>query len=199
MLKLKNIRLIRFEPEYHTAKLYEWYYSGDYPEFFRGYSQCPSAVELAQTAQGRSFMIARVDDNQIVGMVQFFSSDEVSRNFDVGLLIDKEFQGQELAPLALKVFLQWRFNSCNFFKAKLKVLAKNKRLCDMLEKFGAVREGGAHAVLKKDTFFEGKFHDIAVYAVFKADFNQLYSSHFQPEEPRLEPHANVEAISGRNR
>lgn len=198
MLKLNGIRLVRFEPDYHTTNLYQWYYSGDCLEFFRDYPQCPSAVEMAQAAQGKTFMIVREHDAEIVGMVQYFNVNETARNFELGLLIDNRFEGQGLVPLALKTFLNWRFNYCNFFKAKMKVLAKNKRACDILERFGAMREGGPGAVLKRESFFAGKFHDVAAYAILKTDFNQLYSEHFESIEPRLEPpKTEAEVASGR--
>lgn len=65
-------------------------------------------------------------------------------------------------------------------------MARNKRLCFAAEKFGAFREGGENAVLKKDSFLNGEFHDIAVYAMFKTDFNKKYKNEFEQDEPRLE-------------
>lgn len=186
MLKLNGVRLIRFEPEYHIAKIYEWYYSGDYQEFFREYPQCPSASEMAMASQGKTFMIIKEDDNRIIGLVRFFNENNIARNFELGILIDKELQKQNFAFNALKIFLNWKFNYCNFYKAKMKVIAKNDRLCNILDKFSAFREGGQGAVLKKESFYEGKFHDVAVYAIFKTDFNQLYLKDFEQDEARLE-------------
>lgn len=191
MLKqLNNVRLARFEPEFHSAKLYEWYYSEDYQEFFRDFPDCPSAVELAAMAQGRSFIILKESvvegDKQwvIAGLIVYSMVNEVSKNFEVSVLIDVHFQKQGCFVDAFKIFLNWMFNSKNFYKAKIKILAENKRICEGIERFGASREGGAHAVLKKDIFFKSKFHDVAVYAIFKIDFNKLYLTEF---EPRLEP------------
>lgn len=190
MFKLSGVRLVRFEPEYHTPKIYEWYYSGDYEEFFRDYPQCPSAAEMAIAAQGRTFMIVREIDSAIVGLIRFYGDNEISRNFEVGILIQRDFQKKSYAYLALKILINWKFNYCNFYKAKIKVIAKNKNICDSLDKFGAFREGGPSAVLKKETFFNGKFLDIAVYAIFKTEFNQLYLKDFEQEGPRLESHAD---------
>lgn len=182
--KLNGIRLVRFEPEYHTAKLYEWYYSGDYQEFFRDYPECPSATEIALAAQNKTFMVVREYDSLIVGLIKHFKINEASRNFELGALIDTQYQNSGASITALKIMLNWKFNSCNFYKAKMKILARNKRLCDILNKFGAVQEG----VLKKDSFLNGKFQDVAAYAIFKTNFNQLYSKDFEQEESRLEPH-----------
>lgn len=192
--KLNGIRLVRFEPEFHAAKLYEWYYSEDYHEFFREYPQCPSATELAQQAIGRAFIIVKDVGNERgqesfpIGMITHMNVNEVSRSFEVGVLVEREHQKHEHAITALKIMLNWMFNSCNFYKAKLKIIAKNKRICDILEKFGAFREGGANAVSKKDVFFNGTFHDVATYAMFKTDFKELYLTDF---EPRLEPHHEI--------
>jgi len=190
--KLNGIRLVRFEPEYHTAKLYEWYYSGQYDEFFRDIPQCPGAVDLAGWALGKSFMVVRNEGDLVVGVVQCSEASETSRNFEYGALIQLDCQGLGYAVAAMKILLNWKFNSCNFYKAKMKIMAKNKNLCDNLERFGATREGGPHAVLKKECFFEGEFNDIAVYAIFKTEFNKLYSKYFEQEEPRLEAHSDSE-------
>lgn len=183
MLKMVDgVRLIRFEPEFHTAKLYEWYYASHYDEFFRDFPECPSAMELAKLAQGRAFVVTK--DDIVVGFIVYGGVNEVSRNFEVSVLIDTEGQSQKIALNGLKIFLDWMFNARNFYKAKLKVLAENKRVCELVEKFGANRDG----VLKKDIFFKSKFHDIAAYAIFKTDFNKLYLKEFEPrlESPDLE-------------
>ena len=190
--KINGIRLVRFEPEYHTAKLYEWYYSGNYSEFFRDYPECPSAVELASMAKNKTFMIVKEDNDLVVGMLLCANANEASRNFEVGALVEKQSQGNGIFVSAFKILLNWKFNYCNFYKAKMKIMVRNKRLCDTLEKFGAAREGGANASFKKDSFFEGKFHDVAAYAIFKTEFNQFYSKDFEQEEPRLEPRSNSE-------
>lgn len=196
MLKLNGIRLVRFEPDYHTTNLYQWYYSGDYLEFFRDYPQCPSAVEMAQAAQGKTFMIVREQDAEIVGMIVCYRSNDAARSFEVDVLIDASFQGHGYFVTALRILLNWKFNHCNFYKAKAKVLAKNQRVCNILEKFGAYREGGAEAVFKKDSFFEGKFHDVAAYAIFKTHFNQLYPEHLATNESRLEPPVKQDGANG---
>ena len=186
--KINNIRLVRFEPEYHSAKLYEWYYSEDYQEFFRDFPDCPSAVELAKFAQGRAFIILK--EKVIAGLIIYSMVNEVSRNFEVSVLVDAQFQKQSCSVDGLKIFFNWMFNACNFYKAKIKVLAENRRVCEALERFGASRDGGPYAVFKKDIFFRSKFHDVAVYAVFKIDFNKLYLKEI---EPRLESPSNSEA------
>ena len=191
MLKqINGVRLVRFEPEYHAAKLYEWHYSEDYQEFFRDFPDCPSATELAKLAQGRAFIILKecevegVKQWGIAGLIVYSMANEVSKNFEVSLLIDVNFQKQGCFVDAFKIFLNWIFNSKNFYKAKVKILAENRRVCEIVERFGAFREGGQHAFLKKDIFFKSKFHDVAAYAIFKTDFNKLYLKEF---EPRLEP------------
>jgi len=166
----------------------------DYHEFFRDYPQCPSATELAKQAMGRAFMIVKdMPPEQgvqsfSIGMITHMNVNEVSRSFEVGVILEKQFQKNGDSINALKIMLNWMFNSCNFYKAKMKIIANNKRICDILEKFGATREGGPNAVSRKDVFFNGTFHDVATYAMFKTDFKELYLTDF---EPRLEPHHEI--------
>lgn len=194
---LNGIRLVRFEPEYHTSILYAWYYSGDYSEFYRHWPQCPSAAEIANAAVNNTFMAVLESNNTIVGMVRCYHEVDTSRNFFVGVVIDKQFEKQGLGITALKIFLNWKFNYCNFYKAKLNIMARNKRIISILELFGASREGGEGAVFKKDVFLNGEFHDTAVYAVFKTDFNKRYKQEFEPSEARLEaPRLEVDNVRG---
>jgi len=182
MLKLGDVRLVRFEPEVHSMQIYQWYYSGDHPEFYRNFPECPTMKELAAQLFGKTFMVFRESDRMILGKVVYYEQNEYSRNFGVGVLIDKKFEGQGYGSTAFKILLNWKFNYCNLYKAKMQVMVRNKRIRSILERLGATFE----APLKKEVFLEGKFHDIAVYAMFKTEFNEKYLKDFEPAERRLD-------------
>jgi len=182
MLKtLNGIRLIRFEPELHSKILYHWYYSGDYPEFYRNHPVCPSLAEVANSALGKAFMILKVDDSSIIGCIMHFAEKEFARNFEAGCLIDKTVQNNGYGITALKILLDWKFNNCNLFKVKVNVVYNNKRVVKIVEDFGMILEG----VNKKEDFYDAEFHDVAVYAMFKMAFNKRYKNEFEPQEARL--------------
>lgn len=190
MLKsINGIRLVRFEPELHTGCLYAWYYSAEYPEFYRQFPDCPSATQIAAGAQGKTFMVLN-QRGEAVGTVMHFKEDEVARNFEVAILIDKNFERQGYAFTALKILLNWRFNYCNLYKAKINVVSENQRLCNAVETFGCTREG----VPKKEAYFGGEYHNVAAYAIFKADFNKKYLHEFKQVGPRLD--APIQERSG---
>jgi len=178
---LNGIHLVRFEPNLHSSIVYDWYYSGDYPEFYRNYPTCPSLQEIAQSAIGKTFMI--VKDGMAIGCIMHFNEKEFSRNFEVGCLVEKTFQNQQIGITALKILLNWKLNSCNLYKMKVQFLVSNKRLTKIMDSFGARSEG----IFKKEVFMNGEFHDVAVYAMFKKDFNNRYKSEFEQKEVRLEP------------
>lgn len=179
---LNGIRLVRFEPEYHTAIIYKWYYSGDYEEFYRYWPNCPSAQDLVSAAINNTFMI--MGEEQVLGLVRQYDANDFSRNFWVGVLVDQAFEKKKIGTTALKIFLNWKFNSCNFYKAKLNIMIRNKRVSNILDLLGFSKEGE----FKKDVFLNGEYHDSAVYAMFKTLFNKKYKDLFEPEEPRLEAH-----------
>ncbi|MGE0630967.1 MAG: GNAT family N-acetyltransferase [Pseudobdellovibrionaceae bacterium] len=180
--QLNGIRLVRFEPEYHTAIVYKWYYSGDYEEFFRYTPDCPSAQKIVSTAIDNTFMVVVKDT--VVGLVRQYDANEFSRNISVGVLVDKEFEKNKIGTTALKIFLHWKFNYCNFYKVKLNIMIRNKRVSNILDLLGFYKEGE----FKKDVFLNGEYHDSAVYAMFKTLFNKKYKDIFEPEEPRLDAH-----------
>lgn len=182
MLKTINgVRLVRYEPQFHAAQLYQWYYSDLYPEFYREFPSCPNSEEIASAAVGKAFMIVG-PEGQNLGCIMHFQEDEFSRRFELAMLVDKQFERQGVGLAALKIFLNWKFNFCNLYKAKINVVARNRRLCNALETFGATQEG----LLRKESFFDGEFHDIAAYAMFKTDFNKKYQHEFKSAGPRLD-------------
>ncbi len=182
MLKrLNGTGLVRFEPTFHTAILYGWYYSGDYPEFYRNYPNCPTADEIAASAHGKTFMIIN-DKNDIVGCIMYFKEDEFSRNFELAVLIDKKSEKQGFAFNALRILMNWKFNFCNLYKAIIQVVARNDRLCMAVENFGASCEG----ILRKQAYYDGDFRDIAVYSMFKPQFNDKYQADLKLTGPRLD-------------
>lgn len=193
MLKsLNGIKLVRFEPGLHSQILYHWYYSGDYPEFYRNFPTCPNLQEIAAASSGKAFIITNEMDGSPLGVIMHFGEQEASRNFEVGILIDLHFQRQKIAITALKILLNWKFNDCNLYKVKIKCVASNKRLAKAVENFGAQFEG----VLKKDTYFDGAYHDITAYAMFKHDFNLKYKLEFQPSESLVAAPISKEVENG---
>lgn len=179
---LNNLHLVRFEPELHSQVLYRWYYSGDYQEFFRNYPSCPSAREIAESAIGKTFMIQYEGDGRFLGCVMHFNEKEFSRNFEVGCLVDAQFQKHSVGITALKILLNWKFNYCNLYKMKVNFVSSNKRIQKILDSFGAHQEG----TFKKEVFINGEFYDIAAYAMFKKDFNTRYKKEFETIDSRLE-------------
>ncbi len=182
---LNGIRLVRFEPQAHTPFIYQWYYSteGEYREFFRDWPRCPTLEQIAIFAQQRETFMILNPEGVIVGlfMAQIY---ETPRNFDCSFLVDKNFERQKIIFTAGKIALFWLFNSINLYKCKIKILARNSHICDSVERFGMFREGGPNAVLKNEGWLDGEYQNIAVYAMFKSDFNKRYKEEFT--SPRLE-------------
>lgn len=178
---LGGLRLIPFEPEFHTLTAAQWQNSGDYLEFFRAEPVPATLRGIAGALDGRTFMIV-LPDNTTVGAIMHFKQDEVARNFEVAVLIDKGHEGQKIAFNALKMFLNWKFNTCNLYRAEFMVLERNRRLCQALDTFGARFEG----LLRKKAFIDGEFQNVAAYAVFKTDFNKMYQEEFKMTGPRLD-------------
>ncbi len=181
---INGVRLVPFEPEAHTMPAYVWQNSSEYGEFFRAMPIPQSLRGVAAAMEGRSLMIVLESENglQIAGAIMHFNQDETARSFEVAILIDKQFQNSRIAFTALKMFLNWKFNTCNLYRAEFMVLERNKRLCAALDKFGAKQEG----VLKKKAFIDGEFLNVAAFAILKTDFNKFYQKEFKSDGPRLE-------------
>lgn len=166
---INDIRLVQFEPQLHIVNFLEWYYSGDYSEFFRGTTQIPSVENFSKMLIGKTFMVLK--EEHIIGAIMFFNMDEIARRCEVGLMIDKKFEKNGDGVKAFKVFLYWLFNSLNLYKVTVEVMSRNKRLNDILHKMGAVDDGSP---AKNHLYLDGEFHNVNRWAMFKGDYNKRY-------------------------
>lgn len=173
MLKTINgIKLIKFEPSAHTQMVYNWYYDTHYLHFFRNYPSCPSFDEIIASMAGKTFMI--VYDNKIVGMVMHYNQNEFSRKTEVGILVDKAYEGNKIGPTATKVLVYYLLNTLNLYKVSVVVVSDNEAVNKTVEKFGFIKEGK----FKNSVYYDGEFHDENFWSIFKGDFNKKYKPEF---------------------
>lgn len=183
MLKpFQNIQLVKFEASTHTSIIHGWYYSGEYPEYFWSYPEILGMDSIANEFVDKTLMIVELTSKTIVGMITMAVRSENSRNFETSILINNQFKGKGFGKRALKLALQYQFNTKNFYKCLSPVLDINRGIQNFVNKFGWKQE----ATLKKHGFYNGEFHDLFIFTIFKSDFNKMYKSDFESKAPRLE-------------
>lgn len=113
------------------------------------------------------FIIETIPEAKSIGFVQLNQIDWISRNCMFGIAIPETgFQGKGYGKEVIKILFEYAFNQLNLFKISLEVTSFNANSIHIYEKMGFEKEG----VLKNQYFWNGTYHDVFVYGLFKENF-----------------------------
>lgn len=113
------------------------------------------------------FIIETVSDPVSVGFVQLNQIDWISRNCTFGIAIpEKDFQGRGFGKDVMRLIFDYAFNFLNLKKVSLEVTSFNTNSIHLYEKTGFEKEG----ILKQHYFWNGNYHDVLIYSLFKENF-----------------------------
>lgn len=113
------------------------------------------------------FIIETISDSVSVGFVQLNQIDWISRNCTFGIAIpEKDFQGRGFGKDVMRLIFDYAFNFLNLKKVLLEVTSFNANSIHLYEKMGFEKEG----VLKQHYFWNGNYHDVLIYGLFKENF-----------------------------
>lgn len=113
------------------------------------------------------FIIETVSDAAPVGFVQLNQIDWISRNCMFGIAIpEKSFQGKGFGREVMEMLFRYTFDNLNLRKISLEVTSFNANSIHLYEKIGFEKEG----VLRQHYFWNGAYHDVLIYGLFKENF-----------------------------
>ncbi len=113
------------------------------------------------------FIIETLADSSAVGFVQLNQIDWISKNCTFGIAIPgKDFQGKGFGKEGMKLLFDYAFDQLNLNKISLEVTAFNANSIHLYEKIGFEKEG----VLRQHYFWNGEYHDVLIYGLFKENF-----------------------------
>lgn len=165
----KNIRLVPYEPE-QWEHIYRWYYSGEYEEFFRDVQNTPTSDFFKSYVQWRNaivFLILKCE--RVIGMVMIHDIKAVTQSAHIGVLIEKEFEGQKVGCEASYLIIKHLFEDLNLRKLCIETLSRNSKLARYMGKCGIEKEG----ILKGEAKISGKFEDVTRWAMFEPHARQF--------------------------
>jgi len=90
-------------------------------------------------------------------------------NAELGIVLDTQFWGTNLAKTGLILLIQVAFLTLHLRRVFARAAIENVRMHERLESLGFEREG----VLRKDTEIHGEPHDIVLYAILKETYLHL--------------------------
>lgn len=115
-------------------------------------------------------VIARREDDLIVGGINTHDVDQVNGTFSYGVGIRPEHKGNGYAAEAILLFLRFMFDERRFQKCEPKAYAFNAPSIALHRKLGFVEEGR----LRSHMFVAGEYHDVLSFGMTAAEFHGLY-------------------------
>ncbi|MDD0975223.1 GNAT family N-acetyltransferase [Pseudomonas fontis] len=125
------------------------------------------AQDRAAYAAGQSLKLGiyRNDNDQLIGMCQFFNIDDSSRRGEIGYCLASNAQGQGFMSEALDGFVAYLITERNLRRLEGEIDPRNLASARSLERLGFVREG----LLRERWCIDGELSDSALYGLLADD------------------------------
>lgn len=114
------------------------------------------------------FGIDRLDNDEFIGIIQLNSIDYISGTATWGFIIgDEENRGNGVSVEAPTLLFDYAFKVLNLKKLLGYTISLNKATFFMQLAIGDFKHEGT---LKKQVFFDNKYHDVLIFSLFKENF-----------------------------
>jgi UDP-4-amino-4,6-dideoxy-N-acetyl-beta-L-altrosamine N-acetyltransferase len=138
-----------------------------YRHFITDLQQRTFVESLAASSTQMYFIAEDVDEKSPFGVLNFKEIDHRNQVAEWGLFTDEREKGGPVASVeAAVLLLDYGFQYLNLRKVVGEVLADNKRAIRFDEGLGMKLEG----VRREHVFYDGAFHDVLLFALFRDDF-----------------------------
>lgn len=134
------------------------------------YKKILESLQLLHANREFSFGIYEMNSQQLIGHISLYAIKRLpySSAF-IGYSVDKSFVGRGIATEAVKLVLEFAFQTINIHRIEAYVSPKNEGSVRVLEKSGLVREG----LLRELLFINGEWVDHYMYAILQNDFKKI--------------------------
>lgn len=113
------------------------------------------------------FSIILQDTNELIGNCSLQSISQINQCAEIGIFIgDEENRNRGLGTEALRLILDYAFNTLNLHNIELGVFSFNSRAIRCYEKIGFKKVG----VRRECYYLNGKFHDRITMDILKSEF-----------------------------
>jgi RimJ/RimL family protein N-acetyltransferase len=115
-------------------------------------------------------VIARREDNLMVGGIGVHDADQINGTFSYGLGVHPEYKGNGYGAEATVLILRFMFDERRFQKCESHVYDYNSASLALHRKLGFVEEGR----LRRHVFQAGECHDEILLGMTVEEFHELY-------------------------
>jgi RimJ/RimL family protein N-acetyltransferase len=103
-----------------------------------------------------------------VGGTGLFDFDDRARSAELGITVgNKVYWDQGVGSEALRVLMNFGFNTLNLRRISLRVFEYNPRAIHVYQKLGFIEEGR----LRQSVFHDGKYYDTILMSILKSEFS----------------------------
>ncbi len=126
--------------------------------------------KLMQDGKEYTFAICRKSDGQIIGTTSLFNFNHIIRSAELGIMIySPKNWGKGYGTDALRVLLNFGFNTLNLHKISLYTFEYNERAISAYKKVGFKEMGR----LRDERFWNGKYYDAIYMEILEKEWKNL--------------------------
>lgn len=169
MLNGNNLYMRPFEIDQWKI-LYDWFYSGNYDEFFRDMAGTLTAQQFqsfANMPEGQTLLVYQKD--QVIGMVMVYDCKPYTSLCKLAILLDKDYQDKSLSSEMVELILQYLHVDMGWYKVVMEVLEDNEKYNSILRTNGFVEE----CKLLGEALIYGKRKDVIRYYTTSDRIHQM--------------------------
>ena len=152
-----------------TDEYVSWLSDRDVTKYmtWRAFPSTPTDIReyIKGKKRGESLFLGMLEKktDKHIGNINLGPIDWINRRAEVSMMIgNKDYWGKGYMTEAFELVINHAFNTLNLNKLKAGTEADNISAVNLFEKTGWVREG----LLKNETFRDGNFHDMVLFARF---------------------------------
>lgn len=174
----------------YSQNVYDWYESGKYSEFFRCFTNIHYPSQFLELPQllGQHVLEVHVK-NEFCGIVTVYGHDPVGKTVAAGILVDEAFQKSSVGRQANIALYTWLFKNLNVRRISVDYPADAEHITHMIRIFWRLIDPKSdtkpfeqcpwyEGKKIKYVFYDGKYHDIIMTAIFKNDFEKLMEVYY---------------------
>jgi len=176
MLEGERLKLAPLKREYIESFL-KWLNDPEITQYLTGYRPLTRDMEedwfdnLKKRENAIIFSILLIDNEKLIGNCGIEDLHWVNRAGTCGIFIgDKENQGKGYGPEALRLLLDYGFNTLNLNRIDLKVYEFNTSAIKCYKKVGFIEEGRK----RQATFKNGKYYDDIIMSILFEEWKGKY-------------------------
>lgn len=158
----KNIQLKPYDPN-NWPEVEQWYYSGEYEDFFRDIEIAPNEDYFKSLASiNRGFSFSVFGKGGMIGLVLVYNIRPCIQSANISVLIDKKYHSTKIGAETFCTIAKHLFNDLNLRKLVIEIVEGREDLM----RIAGINGMQPEAILVDEAKIDGQFKNVIRYAIF---------------------------------